>query len=417
MTSTQVGFVALYGDNTLPLFGFRRPASNGHTASIPAATTQAPTGPATGNSRTPAGAAVGGVDDAAVLQALRSVEDPDLHRDIVALGMIKNIVITPGDQGVHVAFTFELTTPACPVRDQLQAAARAAVLTLPGVEAVDVAMTANVRGGAQRAELPGVRNTIGIASGKGGVGKSTVATNLAVALARTGARVGLLDADIYGPSVPAMLGLHENPNVINERLQPLRAYGVLVMSMGFLVPDDQAIIWRGPMISQAVAQMIRDVDWGELDYLLIDLPPGTGDVQLTIAQVLNLTGIVIVSTPQHVALGIAAKAHAMFKQLHVPILGFVENMSYFVCTHCGERTDIFSHGGAHRLCEQLHAPFLGEVPLDEQVRESGDRGVPISAQPDASPQRDAFDRVAKAMAAQVSIRASRALPLLQIERR
>jgi ATP-binding protein involved in chromosome partitioning len=415
MTGVHASITAPFGEDNVPLFGFRRPASNGHTVPTPAPTPQTSAAARSAMPRS-AAAASGAVDDAAVLQALGSVEDPDLHRDVVSLGMIKNIVVTHGDTGAAVAFTFELTTPACPVRDQLQEAARAAVQAIPGVATVQVAMTAHVRGGQQRAELPGVRNTIGVASGKGGVGKSTVATNLAVALARTGASVGLLDADVYGPSVPAMVGLHENPPVLNERLQPLQAYGVRVMSMGFLVPEEQAVVWRGPMISQAVAQMIRDVDWGELDYLLIDLPPGTGDVQLTIAQVLNLTGVVIVSTPQHVALGIAAKAHAMFKQLHVPILGVVENMSYFLCPHCGERTDIFSHGGAHRLCDQLHAPFLGEVPLDEQVRESGDRGVPISAQPEASPQRDAFERVARALAAQVSIRAARALPLLQITR-
>ena len=416
MTGVHSSITAPLGEEYVPLFGFRRPAPNGHPA--PTAAPGVRSGSAAASmAQRPVTGESGAIDDAAVLQALRSVEDPDLHRDVVSLGMIKNIVVTPGDTGASVGFTFELTTPACPVRDQLQEAARTAVLTIPGVATVQVAMTARVRGGQQRAELPGVRNTIGIASGKGGVGKSTVATNLAVALARAGASVGLLDADVYGPSVPAMVGLHENPQVINERLQPLHAYGVRVMSMGFLVPDGQAVVWRGPMISQAVAQMIRDVDWGELDYLLIDLPPGTGDVQLTIAQVLNLTGVVIVSTPQHVALGIAAKAHAMFKQLHVPILGVVENMSYFLCPRCGERTDIFSHGGAQRLSEQLHAPFLGEAPLDEQIRESGDRGVPISAQPEPSPQRDAFEHIARAMAAQVSIRAARSLPLLQIEKR
>lgn len=399
----------------MPFLGFRRP-----TTSAPRDRTAA-VAPADGPATVPAasrtghdGATNGALSEAQVLQALRQVEDPDLHRDIVSLNMIKDVVITPGDRGAAVSFTFELTTPACPVRDQLQGAAQAAVQAVPGVTTVDVKMTANVRGGQQRAELPGVRNTIGIASGKGGVGKSTVATNLAVALARSGARVGLLDADVYGPSVPAMLGLHDEPRVIDERIQPLQAYGISVMSMGFLVPEGQAIVWRGPMISQAVAQMVRDVDWGDLDYLLIDLPPGTGDVQLTIAQVLNLTGVVVVSTPQHVALGIAAKAHAMFKQLHVPILGVIENMSYFVCPHCGERTDIFSHGGAHRLCEQLRSPFLGEIPLDEQVRESGDRGVPITALPEPTPQRDAFDTVAKALARQVSIRAARSVPLLQV---
>ncbi len=357
-----------------------------------------------------------------MLDALRSVHDPDLHRDVVSLGMIKDIKITPASRGDDVAFTFELTTPACPVRDQLHDAARAAVAVLPGVAQVNVNMTANVRttsgsGGANRLELPGVRNSIGIASGKGGVGKSTVATNLAVALARSGARVGLLDADVYGPSVPAMVGVNENPSVEGERIQPLQVHGIKVMTMGFLVPEGQAIVWRGPMISQAVAQMLRDVDWGELDYLLIDLPPGTGDVQLTLAQVLNLTGVVVVSTPQHVALGIASKAYAMFKQLHVPILGFVENMSYFVCPTCGTRTDVFSHGGAKALCEELKATFLGDIPLDQRIRESGDKGTPITSESETSPQRDAFDKVARALAAQVSIRASRTLPLLQIQHR
>jgi ATP-binding protein involved in chromosome partitioning len=399
----------------VPFLGFRRSAPStqpSRRTPVPNATQPAHAPAISPNGH--GGSTDGAVSEAQVLQALRQVEDPDLHRDIVSLNMIKDVVITPDDRGAAVAFTFELTTPACPVRDQLQGAAQAAVQAVPGVTTVDVKMTANVRGGQQRAELPGVRNTIGIASGKGGVGKSTVATNLAVALARSGARVGLLDADVYGPSVPAMLGLHDEPRVIDERIQPLQAYGISVMSMGFLVPEGQAIVWRGPMISQAVAQMVRDVAWGDLDYLLIDLPPGTGDVQLTIAQVLNLTGVVVVSTPQHVALGIAAKAHAMFKQLHVPILGVIENMSYFVCPHCGERTDIFSHGGAHRLCEQLRSPFLGEIPLDEQVRESGDRGVPITALPEPTPQREAFDTVAKALARQVSIRAARSVPLLQV---
>ena len=406
----------------MPLFGFRRPAANGRPATEVITGSAPPSSPKLNGHSAVSAAPANGITEAMVLEALRQVHDPDLHRDVVSLGMIKNVAISGSDTAAKVGFTFELTTPACPVRDQLQEAARMAVLAVPGVVSVDVTMTANVRataggGGQHQVVLAGVRNTVGIASGKGGVGKSTVATNLAVSLARTGARVGLLDADIYGPSVPAMVGVNEAPRVIEERIQPLEVHGLKVMSFGFLVPEGQAVVWRGPMISQAVAQMLRDVDWGELDYLLIDLPPGTGDIQLTLAQVLNLTGVVIVSTPQHVALGIAAKAHAMFKQLHVPILGVVENMSYFVCPSCGQRTEIFSHGGARQLCEDLKAPFLGEIPLDEQVRESGDRGVPVAALPEPSPQRSAFDVVAKALAAQVSIRAARTVPLLQVTKR
>ncbi|MCL4543917.1 MAG: Mrp/NBP35 family ATP-binding protein [Chloroflexi bacterium] len=360
------------------------------------------------------------VTEAVVLQALRSVIDPDFQRDVVSLGMIKNLQIALGDDGVRVQFTFELTTPACPLRDELEAQARTAVSAVPGVSQVDVQMTANVRapsGGPHRAELKGVKNVIGVASGKGGVGKSTVAVNLACSLARSGAQVGILDADVYGPSVPTLLSVRDAPRVLEDRIQPLEAYGLRVMSMGFLISEDEPIVWRGPMISQAVTQMIQEVEWGDLDYLIIDLPPGTGDVQLTTAQVLSLTGVVIVSTPQHVALGIASKAYGMFKQLHVPILGFVENMSYFVCPACGDRTDVFSHGGARQLCEHLKVPFLGEIPLDQALRESGDEGRPVTASDQPSPQRDAFDHVARALARQASIRAARVLPLLQVQER
>jgi ATP-binding protein involved in chromosome partitioning len=359
------------------------------------------------------------VDETAVLGALRHVIDPDLQRDVVSLGMIKEVEIQSGEGGALVRFTFELTTPACPIRDQLESQVRAAVAALPGVAHVDVRMAAHVRsvGGPHRAQLPGVKNVIGVASGKGGVGKSTITVNLACSLSRSGAKVGVLDADVYGPSIPTLLNVWETPRVIEDRIQPLQAYGLRVMSMGFLIGSDEPIVWRGPMISQAVTQMIQEVEWGELDYLLIDLPPGTGDVQLTIAQVLSLTGVVIVTTPQHVALGIASKAQGMFKQLHVPILGIVENMSYFLCPGCGERTDIFSHGGAQHLCERTKVPFLGEIPLDTLVRESGDSGRPIAADESDSAQRQVFDTVARNMARQASIRAARILPLMQVEQR
>lgn len=354
-----------------------------------------------------------GVSKDAVLTALRQIIDPDLHRDIVSLGMIKQLEITPGEDGSHVAFTFELTTPACPVRDQFKSQAEQAVAAVPGVAAVTVTMSANVRQ-SQRApqgqiQLPGVRNVIAVGSGKGGVGKSTVAANLAVALARTGARVGLLDADVYGPSVPALMGVHQPIRAIERTLIPNEAHGVKLMSLGFMTDADKPVIWRGPMVGQAVKQMLAEVQWGELDYLLIDLPPGTGDASLTLIQSIPLTGMVVVTTPQDVALGIATKALTMFRQLHVPILGVVENMSYFECPNCNHRTHVFSHGGGSDAAAALNVPFLGEIPLDIAVRESGDAGRPAALP--GLPQSEAFLSLARKVAAQVSIRTSRDIPL------
>jgi ATP-binding protein involved in chromosome partitioning len=276
-----------------------------------------------------------------ILNALRSVEDPDLHKDVVTLGMIKNVKI----DGAAVSFTFELTTPSCPIKDQLEDAARKAAETVAGAGNVTVTMTANVSmhsGANKPAALAGVRNTIAIASGKGGVGKSTVAANLAVALAKAGAKVGLLDADIYGPSIPLMMGIaHEKPLATqvdgHAVIQPLMAHGVKVMSIGFLVDPNTAVVWRGPMASGALKQFMTDVVWGELDYLIFDLPPGTGDIQLTLCQTIPLTGAVIVTTPQDVALADARKAVRMFEKVNVPVLGITENMSFFLCSACGHR--------------------------------------------------------------------------------
>ncbi len=337
-----------------------------------------------------------------ILAALRAVRDPDLGRDIVALGFVRNIRI----EGGSVSFDINLTTPACPVKDKMKAEAEAIVRKLPGVSDLAVRMTAEVRqsAGLDKTALAGVRNVIAIGSGKGGVGKSTVTTNLAAALAATGARVGLLDADIYGPSIPIMLGRKEQPLMKGDRMVPHEAHGVRFMSMGLLVPGDQPLIWRGPMAHGALQKTLFGVDWGDLDYLLVDLPPGTGDVHLTLAQSVPLTGAVIVSTPQDVGLTISLKTLRMFQTTKVPILGIVENMSYWTCSHCGKREDIFGHGGARDAARDLKIPFLGEIPLDPAVRESADRGTPgVLANP-SSPASAAYRAIAGMLAAQAAIR-------------
>jgi ATP-binding protein involved in chromosome partitioning len=346
-----------------------------------------------------------------VLQALRSVIDPDLRRDVVTLGMIRDVAIDDG----AVSFRFVLTTPACPVRGQLEASAREAVAGLPGVKAVNITMDAQVpQRGVQGNLLPGVRSIVAVASGKGGVGKSTVSVNLAIALAETGARVGLLDADIYGPNIPQMMGARGTPRVVNERLIPVEAYGVKIMSIGFLVRPSEAMIMRGPMASGALQQLMRDVEWGELDYLLVDMPPGTGDIALTLAQATSPSGAVIVCTPQDVALSDAVRAIGMFARVNVPILGIVENMSYFVCPCCGERTEIFSHGGAARQAERAKAPFLGEIPLETEIRVGGDEGYPVIVGKPHSPVAEAFREIAGKLAAQISTRQFRALPVISM---
>ncbi|MBM4119169.1 Mrp/NBP35 family ATP-binding protein, partial [bacterium] len=332
----------------------------------------------------------------AVLAALRHIEDPDLRQDIVSLGFIKDLEIDGG----RVAFSIELTTPACPVKDLMRNAATNAVMEVPGVEEVDITMTAQVRGpqvaggaGLAAGRVPGVKHIVPVASGKGGVGKSTVAVNLAVALAAQGARVGLMDADIYGPSVPAILGITETPQVVSGHIVPVLKHGVKVISMGFFIEEKQAVVWRGPMLAKALDEFLGNVAWGELDYLIVDLPPGTGDVQLSLCQKLALTGAVIVSTPQDVALQVAQKAITLFEMLKTPVLGIVENMSYYTCPHCGERDDVFGSGGAKRAAEAIGLPFLGELPLASTIRERGDRGLP-SALDGESPQGRAFRAVA-----------------------
>jgi ATP-binding protein involved in chromosome partitioning len=338
-----------------------------------------------------------------ILESLKQVKDPDLHRTIVELGFVKNLTIT----GNNVKFDLELTTPACPVRDQFIADCKKAIRgAIEEVGKIDITMTSNVQRNTHMQKnniLSGVKNTIAVASGKGGVGKSTVAVNLAVALALDGAKVGLVDADIYGPSIPLMFGINERPKVLESKLQPLDRYGVKVMSIGFLVDPMEAVIWRGPMASGAVKQFMSDVDWGELDYLLFDLPPGTGDIQLTLVQTIPLTGAVIVTTPQDVALADAKKGLVMFNKVNVPVMGIVENMSYFICSHCGQRENIFDSGGGKRTAEELNVPFLGEIPIDTKVRIGGDKGDPIVHGEPNSQQGKIIQGIARQLAAQISI--------------
>jgi len=339
-----------------------------------------------------------------VLTALKLVKDPDLHRDIVSLNFVKNLKIT----GKNLSFTLELTTPACPVRDQFVSDCERAIRqNVEGVGKVDIVMTSNVVAHQNQQKdviLPGVKNTIAVASGKGGVGKSTVAVNLAVAMALDGAKVGLVDADVYGPSIPLMFGINDRPRVSQNKLVPLERYGVKIMSIGFLVDPMQAVIWRGPMASGAVKQFMADVKWGELDYLIFDLPPGTGDIQLTLVQTIPLTGAVIVTTPQDVALADARKGLVMFNKVNVPVMGIVENMSYYICSHCGHRENIFDSGGGSRVAAELGVPFLGEIPIDTRIRIGGDQGTPIVVMEERSAQAEVIQKIARNLAAQVSIR-------------
>ncbi len=340
-------------------------------------------------------------EELAILDALRSVMDPDLHKDIVALDFVKDLRVDRG----NVSFTIELTTPACPVKQELEQQARAAAMSVEGVRNVDIRMSSKVSAGrtGSRQEVPGVKNIVAVGSGKGGVGKSTVTVNLAVALARTGARVGLLDADIYGPNIPLMIGIEGQPRAVNQRIQPLTNFDVKVMSMGFLASQDTPVIWRGPMLHNVIQQFVHQVDWGELDYLLVDLPPGTGDVQLSLTQTVPLMGAIVVTTPQDVALQDARKAIMMFRQVRVEILGIVENMSYFECPNCETRTHIFHHGGGAATALQYDVPFLGEVPLALGIRQAGDDGKPIVLGDPGSAAGQAFEQIAANVAAQVSI--------------
>lgn len=338
----------------------------------------------------------------AVLAALSKVNDPDLNKDLVTLNMIHDLTI----DGNQVNFTIMLTTPACPMKDRMKNEAHAAVAALEGVEDVDIKMDADVPNDGRTRGLLNVpvRNAIAVASGKGGVGKSTVAVNLAVALAQSGARVGLLDADIYGPNIPTMMGVDRLPPAKPNKLAPAEAHGVQLMSIGFLVKSNQPLIWRGPMLHSAIRQFLTDVDWDELDYLIIDLPPGTGDAQLSLVQSLPLSGGVIVTLPQQVSLDDALRGLEMFRQLNVSVLGIVENMSYLELPD-GTQMDVFGTGGGEKLASETGVPFIGSIPLDPAVREGGDAGYPVILSHPDSPVAQALKTIAEDLAARVSVAA------------
>ena len=369
-----------------------------------------------------------------VLTALRQVMDPDRQRDIVSLGMVAGLTLREG----HVGFAIEVDPQRGPKLEPLRKAAERAVERLDGVLSVTAVLTAESKpgqaatrsqptghahghgpaahGAAGKALVPGVKTIVAVASGKGGVGKSTVAVNLALAFLANGLKVGLLDADIYGPSMPRMMGIAGKPSSRDGRvLEPMQNYGIKCMSMGFLVPEDTPMIWRGPMVMSAIQQMLRDVSWGELDILVVDLPPGTGDAQLTMAQQVPLSGAVIVSTPQDIALLDARKGLNMFRKVEVPVLGIVENMSYFRCPHCGERSEIFSHGGARREAEKLGTDFLGEVPLDIAIRETSDEGRPIVVSQPDSEHAKLFRAMAERLWTKLSSTAPRVAPKIVIQ--
>jgi ATP-binding protein involved in chromosome partitioning len=356
-----------------------------------------------------------GTDEAAVIEALRGVMDPELHKDIVTLGMAKSVQVSNG----NVSLLVTLTTPACPLRETIEKDVRAALVKLPGVHSIEVKFDWSVPEGRRlenKAPIPSVKNLIAVASGKGGVGKTTVAVNLAIALKTMGALVGLLDADVYGPNVPVMVGTTEQPKMLDEKtILPIQAYGVKVISMGLLNPGDRPLVWRGPMLHSVMQQFLRSVRWGTLDYLIVDLPPGTGDVQLSLIQSVSVSGAVVVTTPSVVALADVRKAVEMFRQVHVDVLGIVENMSYFACPHCNGKIDVFGHGEGERLAKMFELPFLGEIEIDPQIRIGGDTGRPVAGLGPDAPSAKSIYQMARNVAARVSVvNLSGPAPVVQI---
>jgi len=341
-------------------------------------------------------------DRDAVLNALRVVVDPDLRKDIVSLGFVKDLTVDAG----RASFTIELTTPACPVKDQMRDQATAAVRAL-GIADVQVQLSAKVRSASapesNKPPVPGVRNIIAVGAGKGGVGKTTVAVNLALSLARCGSRVGLLDGDVYGPNVPIMMGLNTQLGTDGNRIVPAEKYGLQVVSIGFLTNDDAPIIWRGPMLHQVVQQFVREVAWNDLDYLIIDMPPGTGDIALSLSQTIPVAGSIVVTTPQQVSLADSRRAVRMYQKLNIATLGIVENMSYYSCPNCHFETDLFGHGGGEGLASDMDVPFLGRLPIYQPIREGSDAGIPLIVAEPASSAARAFLTVAERTAAQISI--------------
>ncbi len=350
------------------------------------------------------------VTESAVLAALRPIVDPDFGQSIVELGFVKNIAIDGG----RVAFTIELTTPACPVKAEFERSARERVGALPGVESVDVTMSANTRGRSATAQspqavtLPGVRNVIAVASGKGGVGKSTTAVNLALALRDSGARVGILDADVYGPSLPLLTGTGGKPRSELKRIFPVEGMGLRLMSIGYFLTDGSPVIWRGPMVHGLIRQFLTDVEWGELDYLVIDLPPGTGDAALTLTQQAPISGAIIVTTANDLSTIDARKGLAMFEKVNVPVLGVIENMSYFTPPDLPDRRYyIFGRDGGRKIAQELGVEFLGELPIDPRVAEGGDVGRPILVHAPDSPVAGAFRALAGTIARKLALLAER----------
>jgi len=353
-----------------------------------------------------------------VLNALRGVQEPELHKDLVTLNMVRDVRVTGG----AVRFDLVLTTPACPLKDKIRADIEAALRALPGVETIDIDWKADVRRNehlAQTQGLPaGIKNIVAVASGKGGVGKSTTAVNLAVALKLAGAKVGILDSDIYGPNVPMMMGIPENqrPDLTpQQHMIPLEGHGIKVMSIGFLVDPGKAIIWRGPMLNNIIRQFLMNVEWGALDYLIVDLPPGTGDAPLSLAQSVPLSGAVVVTTPQEIALSDVRRSIAMFNEMRVPVLGLIENMSSLSCPHCHQSVPLFIGEGGERLSKEFDVPLLGKIPFDPAVAQAGDHGRPITISQPGSVQAKAFVQAAEWVAARVSVQnAAAGKPLIQI---
>ena len=340
-----------------------------------------------------------------VLAALQGVNDPDLQADLVSLKFVKNLACVDG----RVAFTIELSSPSVAARDAVRERALAAVAAVPGVTAVDVTMAFSVRAASApehgKPPLPGVKNVIAVGAGKGGVGKTTVAVNLAVALSKLGARVGILDGDIYGPNVPIMFGLQAQLQMDGKMIRPAEKYGVQIVSMGFLAQDEAPMIWRGPMLHSAIQQFCRDVGWTNLDYLIVDMPPGTGDVALSLSQTVPAAGAIVVTTPQQVSLADSKRAVRMYQKLNIPTLGMVENMAFYECTNCHHEADIFGHGGGEQMAAQLDVPFLGRLPIYQPIRVGGDRGIPlVIAEPDSVAAR-AFTALAEATVLQIAVAA------------
>jgi ATP-binding protein involved in chromosome partitioning len=338
----------------------------------------------------------------AVIEVLRQVQEPELGQDLITLNMVRDIQVKPD----AVRFTVVLTTPACPLKADIKARCEEAIRRIPGVQTVDVHLSAEVsrsRSPLEGDSFPWVKNVVAVGSGKGGVGKSTVAVNLAVALAGEGASVGLLDADVYGPDIPMMMGIEEAPPIKPGRMIPAERYGVKVLSLGFYVPRDAPVIWRGPLIHKTMNQFFRETEWGDLDYLIVDLPPGTGDAPLSLVQLVPLSSAVVVTTPQYAAVRVAMKALRMYQKMNVSVLGIVENMSYFVCPRCGTRAEIFSYGLGEEEAQKLGIPFLGRIPIDPAIRVGGDSGTPLVVADPCSATAVAFREIASKVAARISV--------------